>query len=336
MAEGASQGGREAGAGTRLAAELAELSLRIGLVTRALVALQREGHVPAHASCGGEEGVVAAAGLALAEGDWFFPAARDALGMLGRGVALRDVFAHALGRGGPAAGRAPVEAHPSRAARVVPPGGLLGAHLPHATGFAWAARTRGEAVAVLTTLERRMVPTGHFHNAVNFAGVFRAPIVFLCREDGRGEAGEPGEPGAAARGVAYGVPSVAVDGADPIAVHAALADALARARSGGGPAIVEVRTTPTTDDAPAAEAALAALAPAAGLEGAGAGALRTRLEAEVAAARDAALAIAPPAPTELVAHVFATPPAHLAAQRESLAAHARPTPQETSAGGATR
>ena len=314
MAEGASQGGREAGAGTRLAAELAELSLRIGLVTRALVALSGKGTSrrtrPAEAKRAWSR-----RRAALAEGDWFRSAARGAR-MLRRGVALGTSSPTPWGAG-PAA---PVEAH-LRARRARVRRGLLGAHL-HATaslGGADAGRRWPCCDPRAPDGADRALP-----NAVNFARVFRAPMFFSARRWAR-RAGEPGEAGAAARGVA-GVPSVAVDGADP-SPCTPLADAHARARAGrpglssGAPDVTTGRPPPRTPLRAGARRRV----------GGRGGALNARLRPgwPLRATRPG---VAPPAPTEPVARPRHRRPL-LAAQRRASPPTPAPPPGDL-AGGA--
>src|SRR6185503_9843550 len=111
------------------------------------------------------------------------------------------------------------------------------AHLTQAAGFGCAARIARDDVVVLASFRDRTVEAGEFHNGVNFAGVFRAPVVFLCRT-----IAPPADvPAVVERGVAYGVPAVLCDGGDARAVLDAVRAAAERARGGGGPTLIEAR-----------------------------------------------------------------------------------------------
>lgn len=231
------------------AARLVELwrgVARIRRTSQRLVALQREGKIGSHASPIGEEGALVGAAAALAEGDWVFPSAREALVSTLRGVTAEAYVHHAFGDArDPLEGRVPPDHLCSRAARVAPPPGTLGGHLTHAVGCAWAMRSDG--AVVLAFLDGAAASTGHFHDALNFAGVFRAPVVFVCRNDGRREVDAATEGGLAGKAVGYGLPSAQVDGSDAVAVLAVVSEAASRARRGEGASLVEVLTSPPLD-----------------------------------------------------------------------------------------
>ncbi|MBM3271595.1 MAG: hypothetical protein FJZ01_28500, partial [Candidatus Sericytochromatia bacterium] len=133
------------------------------------------------------------------------------------------------------------------------------AHLPHAAGAAWAARLRGEPAVALASCNHGAASSGEFHAALNFAGVFSAPVLFVCRRRSESPVAFPparqaggkareavvpaaadgGEPSIAPRAKGYGMPGVLVDGTDLLALIGALGAAVARARAGEGPTLVE-------------------------------------------------------------------------------------------------
>jgi pyruvate dehydrogenase E1 component alpha subunit len=231
------------------AARLVELwrgVARLRRLSQRLVALQREGKISSHASPVGEEGALVGAALALADTDWVFPSAREALVSTLRGVGVDAYVHHAFGDArDPLEGRVPPDHLCSRASRVAPPSGTLGGHLTHAVGCAWAMR--GDGAIALAFLDGAAASTGHFHDALNFAGVFRAPVVFVCRNDGRRDVDVATVGGLAGKAVGYGIASAQVDGSDAVAVLAVVSEAAARARSGEGASLVEVLTSPPLD-----------------------------------------------------------------------------------------
>lgn len=283
-----------------------------------LVALQRDGKVTVHRSPVGEEGALAGAVAALEAHDWVFPTPREALVALLRGVTPEAYFHHAAGDAAdPLEGRVPPDHLSSRAANVAPPEGTLGAHLTHAVGCAWAMR--GKSRVALAFLDAAATVTGHFHNALNFAGVFAAPAVLVCRADGR-RAVDPSSRGdIAGKSIAYGVPCARVDGADPVAVFAVVSEAVGRARRGEGASFVEVVTSPPTDgtlDVDPARDPLRTLERA--LERAGSPLDRRRVEDEIdqalARAVAAGLGAGRPPRETIFTNVYEALPGHLRAQ----------------------
>jgi pyruvate dehydrogenase E1 component alpha subunit/2-oxoisovalerate dehydrogenase E1 component alpha subunit len=125
----------------------------------------------------------------------------------------------------------------------------IATQLPHATGMALAARigrTRGDDCVVLGYLGDGATSEADFHVALNFAGVFRAPVVFVCQNNQWGISTpvsvQSASPTLAVKAHAYGMPGVRVDGNDVIAVYATVAEAVDRARRGGGPTLIEALT----------------------------------------------------------------------------------------------
>jgi 2-oxoisovalerate dehydrogenase E1 component alpha subunit len=134
---------------------------------------------------------------------------------------------------------------------------IIAAHCPHAVGAAYAIKLRGEAGrAVLCTFGDGATSSGEWHEAINFAAVHRLPIVFLC-ENNEWAISTPRSKQMACdriidKAPGYGLPGVLVDGSHPIATYAVVKEALDRARTGGGPTLVEATCyrflSHTTDD----------------------------------------------------------------------------------------
>lgn len=304
--------------------------LRLRTVSARLVALQREGRIGYHASVIGEEAAVVAVALAAREQDWVFPGTREWGVALVRGMPLATYVHHVFGSAkDPAKGHSPPDHPPAKAWRVAPASGVVGAHAPQAVGFAWAARSRREDVATLAIFGDGATSTGDFHNALNFAGVVRAPCVLVCRNNGRAGASPTARQTRtetlAEKAIGYGLASARVTADDPVAALATVREALLRAEAGLGPTFVEIVTHPpeTTDEAdlvalpgPDPLAALGAALRAVGrLDASAEATLRAEITAELDAAIAEAEAAGPPPPSTMFDDVYARLPAHLEAQR---------------------
>src|SRR4051812_8621336 len=205
---------------------------------RQATALTKQGRLAVYPSSTGQEACEVAAALALSEQDWLFPSYRDTLAAVARG--LDPVQALCLLRGDWHTGYDPYE-H-----RIAPLSTPLATQLPHAVGLAHAARLKGDDVVALALVGDGGTSEGDFHEALNFAAVWRAPVVFLVQNNGFAIsvplAKQTAAPSLAHKAVGYGMPGRLVDGNDAPAVHEVLSDAVARARRGGGPTLIEAVT----------------------------------------------------------------------------------------------
>ncbi|GAA1682338.1 pyruvate dehydrogenase (acetyl-transferring) E1 component subunit alpha [Streptomyces yatensis] len=201
-------------------------------------ALTRQGRLAVYPSSTGQEACQVAAGLVLEDRDWLFPSYRDTLAAVVRG--LDPVDALTLLRGDWHSGYDP---HEHRVAPLCTP---LATQLPHAVGLAHAARLKGDDVVALALVGDGGTSEGDFHEALNFAAVWHAPVVFLVQNNGFAIsvplAKQTAAPSLAHKAVGYGMPGRLVDGNDVAAVHQVLAEAVRRARGGGGPTLVEAVT----------------------------------------------------------------------------------------------
>jgi pyruvate dehydrogenase E1 component alpha subunit len=299
-------------------------------------ALARQGRLAVHPSSLGQEACQVAAALTLRATDWLFPTYRDCVALVSRGI--DPVEALTLLRGDAHCGYDPVR-H-----RTAPQCTPLATHAAHATGLAHGERLKGADTVALALVGDGATSEGDFHEALNLAGVLKAPVVFLVQNNGYAISVPFSEqcaaPGLAYKGVGYGVRSEHVDGNDAAAVLAVLTAAVEDARAGGGPWLVEAHTyrmaPHTSADDPsryrtAAEADLwRDRDPVARLESA----LRERgllTDEDVKAAAAEAEAYAADVrerlsvdpdldPASLLDHVFGAPPAHLMEQQSSLRA----------------
>lgn len=201
-------------------------------------ALVRQGRLAVYPSSHGQEACQIGAALALADGDWLFPTYRDSVAVIARGVAPAEAMV--LLKGDWHSGY-DVQAH-----RVAPQATPLATQLLHAVGFAYAAKRRGEHTVVLALCGDGATSEGDFHEALNFAAVFHVPVVFFVQNNGFAISvplsRQTAAPSLAHKAIGYGMPGQRVDGNDVTAVLAVLGEAVARARSGGGPTLVEAHT----------------------------------------------------------------------------------------------
>lgn len=316
--------------------------VRLRVLSARMVELQRTEKVAFHASSIGEEAAIVGAALAAREGDWVFPGVREWGAAVVRGLSVAAYVHHAFGDAeDPAKGHAAPDHPPARRIRVAPASGVVGAHVPQAVGAAWAAKIRKDDVATLALFGDGATSTGDFHNALNFAGVFKAPCVLVCRNNGHA-AGTPTSrqtrsESFAAKAVAYGVASARVDGSDALAVLTLLREAVARAAAGKGATLVEAvvhpgerggaLAAPLSPDGAKDPLAISDRDPLVRLrkvlerekllDAAGHEALEREIRAEVDLAVAAAERAAPLTPETIFQDVYAEVPAHLRAQKES-------------------
>jgi pyruvate dehydrogenase E1 component alpha subunit len=198
----------------------------------------RQGRIGTYAIFWGHEAMQVGAVRALADQDWIFPSYREsAVGLL-RGMPVETVLS--WWRGHPAGWWDPRE---YRLASIAVP---IATHVPHAVGFAWGKRLRGEDTCALAFFGDGATSEGAFHEGANFAAVMQAPVVLLCNNNywaiSTPLSAQTRAVTLADKAVGYGMPGVRVDGGDVLAVYEATREALARARAGEGPTFVEAVT----------------------------------------------------------------------------------------------
>ncbi len=202
------------------------------------VVYHRQGRIGTYAIYWGHEAMQVGSAYALAGSDWIFPSYREsAIGLL-RGIPVSTVLS--WWRGHPAGWWSPADY--GVASICVP----IATHIPHAAGFAWGMRLRGAQTCAIAYFGDGATSEGAFHEGANFAAVMQAPLVLLCNNN-QWAISTPIEAQTAAatladKAVGYGMPGVRVDGADVLAVYEATAEAVERARAGGGPTLIEAVT----------------------------------------------------------------------------------------------
>ncbi|NIY64260.1 hypothetical protein SMALB_2218 [Streptomyces malaysiensis] len=197
----------------------------------------------------GQEAAAAGACAALRQDDYLFYQGRGATWPLAKGMGLQPVIGDLLGRvtgstGGRGAG-VPHWADPSLG--IMGEGATLGSVYPLAAGAALSAKLRGTDQVALADFGDGTSHRGTFHETLIQSSVWKLPLIYFCENNGISVSTpfhevSPTE-NVADRAVAYGVPGVIVDGHDAVEVHRATAEAVARARAGEGPTLIEAKVT---------------------------------------------------------------------------------------------
>lgn len=314
-------------------------ALRWMLLSRAFdaraTALQRQGRLGTYSPVKGQEASVVGTAMALDPSrDWVVPSYRELPALARQGYPLDRMFASYMGKVRHA--RIPDDV------RVLPNQVALATQLPHAVGLAWGLKLQHLDSVVMPYFGDGASSEGDFHEALNLAGVTRAPVVFVLQNNqwaiSTSRAVQSAVEFFSVRAAGYGFPGLTVDGNDLLAVYAAARDAVARARAGEGPTLIETITYRlsfhnTTDnpreylpDGWLEEAEkkdpilrLERWLSSRGLWDEGA---RAAMEGEIAEQMDAALAAAAAAPAvrpaDVFADVYADPPERLLRQRREL------------------
>jgi pyruvate dehydrogenase E1 component alpha subunit len=196
----------------------------------------------------GQEGLQAGAVHALRREDYLFQAHRGLGYALTKGLPLEMIFADLLGRTtGPTGGKGGGTVHfVDKELGILGQGGTIGSNFPLGVGAALSVQLLGEDRVVAIFFGDGAAARGTLYEAAIEAGVWKLPVVFICENNGWAISASFSRhsptPNVADRAAAFGFPGVVVDGQDAIAVHAAMTEAVERARSGGGPTLIEAMT----------------------------------------------------------------------------------------------
>jgi pyruvate dehydrogenase E1 component alpha subunit len=202
------------------------------------VVYHRQGRIGTYAIFWNHEAMQAGAVFALDRQDWIFPSYREsAIGLL-RGLPVSTVLS--WWRGHPAGWWNPRD---HNVASICVP---IATQVPHAVGFAWGSRLKGEDRVALTFFGDGATSEGAFHEGMTFAGVTKAPAILFCNNNqwaiSTPLSAQTAAPTLADKAIGYGMPGVRVDGCDVLAVFEATREAVARARAGDGPTFIEAVT----------------------------------------------------------------------------------------------
>lgn len=200
--------------------------------------LQRQGRMGTYASIRGQEAAQVGSAFALRDGDWVFPAFRETAANLVRGVPPENIMAYWAGdeRG---------EFIPKEVNNFtvsIP----VGTHIPHAVGAAWGMKLKKKKTATLVYFGDGATSKGDFHEALNWAGVFKLPVIFFCQNNQWAISVPVSKQTAAQtlaqKAIAYGFEGVRVDGNDVLGVYRSTKQALEKAIAGKGPTLIEAFT----------------------------------------------------------------------------------------------
>jgi 2-oxoisovalerate dehydrogenase E1 component alpha subunit len=206
---------------------------------------QRQGKTSFYMKSTGEEAVAVGAAHALDRDDMCFPTYRQQGLLVSRGYPLHDMMCQVYSnRGDKLKGRQLPIMYSDRAHGFFSISGNLATQLPQAVGWAMASAIKGDSRIAAGWIGDGATAEGDFHNAVTFAGVYRAPVVLNIVNNQWAISSFSGIAGGelttfAARAVGYGIAGLRVDGNDPLAVYAATSWAADRARSNLGPTLIE-------------------------------------------------------------------------------------------------
>jgi acetoin:2,6-dichlorophenolindophenol oxidoreductase subunit alpha len=194
----------------------------------------------------GQEAIPSAVAVNLNDQDYLCTTYRGTHDMLAKGFPLKDLWAEVAGRvTGTCKGKGgPMHlTYPAKGVMVTT--GVVGSTLPIANGLAWGSQIRRDGRVTVATFGDGAANIGAFHEALNMAAVWKLPVVFLCQNNEWGEHTayhKTSNVRVADRAAAYGMAGERIDGNDPFAVYAAAHEAVKRARSGGGPTLIEAMT----------------------------------------------------------------------------------------------
>lgn len=205
---------------------------------------QRKGQIGFHLPSTGEEAAQIGSAHAYLANDWVFPHYRVPGVAIHRGVRIDDMVANLFGNVNDLVQGHQMPVHYSfKAQNFVSISSPIGTQIVQAAGAAMAAKIKGDPNVVVTYFGDGSTSSNDFHAGLNFAGVWKAPCVFFCTNNQWAisvpYAKQTGSETIAQKAKAYGMPGRRVDGNDVLAVWAATREAVERARSGGGPTLIE-------------------------------------------------------------------------------------------------
>jgi 2-oxoisovalerate dehydrogenase E1 component alpha subunit len=204
--------------------------------------LHRQHEVAFHISGIGHEAAQVGAAFALKRGyDFIHPYYRDMALALAAGMTPRELMLSLYGKQGePSSGARQMPAHyGSRALKIVSGSSPVATQIPQASGIGFAIRYKGTDEVVLTCFGEGSTAEGDFHEGLNWAGIHKLPVIFLCQNNQYAISvpisKEMPVKNVADRAAAYGMPGVIVDGNDAVETYRVVRDAVQRARRGEGP-----------------------------------------------------------------------------------------------------
>ena len=210
--------------------------------------LYRQGKIVGGVYVGrGQEAIAVGTTIQLRDGDISFPSHRDFAAWVIRGVTLKEIFLNWLGRGnGPSRGRENTGHFGDVKRGLIPIISPLGDTCPLACGTSLVQKQRGKGEVSVVHFGEGTTSRGDVHEAMNMAAVGKLPLIFICNNNAYAYSTPTHQQYAvenlSARGPAYGMPGVTIDGNDVLAVYESVCEAIERARAGNGPSFIECKT----------------------------------------------------------------------------------------------
>src|SRR5579863_3990191 len=202
-----------------------------------IIALQRQGRASTFGSLVGQEATAVGLAAPLEPQDWMATSYREIASLMVKGMPLATLFYMFRGF---TPENYPGETH------CMPFQIVIGTQMLHAVGLAMAAKIAGDSAIAVGVCGDGATSEGDFNEALNFAGVFQAPVVLVVQNNGWAISvprhRQSAAPTLAARGPGFGIPSYLVDGNDILAVYDTMQQAVAKARAGQGPTLIETLT----------------------------------------------------------------------------------------------
>ncbi len=221
--------------------------VRMRLFDQRMLSLQRQGRIGFYGMATGQEASITGSAYPLRASDWIFHALRETGVCLWRGTTLQELICQLIGNSGDVLiGRQMPMHFSDRKVNSVAWSSVIGTQLPHAMGAAWAAKLQGRDDVMVGYIGDGGTSSSDFHAAMNFAAVEQVPLVVFCQNNQWAIsvplARQTRSTSIAIKAVGYGMPGLRVDGNDILAVISGMREAVDRARSGGGPTLVESLT----------------------------------------------------------------------------------------------
>jgi pyruvate dehydrogenase E1 component alpha subunit len=229
------------------AKELFVHMLRVRCLDERMLKLQRAGRVGFVGTAKGLEGAILGSAFALEEQDWLWSGLREGGAAVMRGLPLSEYVAQMYCNANDTAkGRQMCNHFQHKGSRYPSWSSVIGTQIPHGVGAAYATLLRKEDAVHAIYFGDGATSSNGFHAGMNFAGVWKVPAVFVCVDNGWAisvpSSGQTAAESFALKGKAYGVPGVDVDGNDALACFQATKSAADRAREGGGPSLVVLKS----------------------------------------------------------------------------------------------
>ncbi len=229
------------------ARELFVHMLRVRSLDERMLKLQRAGRVGFVGTAKGLEAAICGSAFALEPRDWLWSGLREGGAAVMRGLPLAEYIAQMYCNSNDTAkGRQMCNHFQHKGSHYPSWSSVIGTQIPHGVGAAYATKLRGEDAVHAIYFGDGATSSNGFHSGLNLAGVWKVPAVFVCVDNGWAisvpASKQTASESLGVKGAAYGIPGADVDGNDALACYRATHEALERARAGGGPSLVVLKT----------------------------------------------------------------------------------------------